>query len=176
MVPVLQTTPVLSMLGLVSQDPFAFVGGDVEQRQFNGYTMGTMANNVQLGVFDCTARAEIDTEVPRRPERDLRVRLWQNEVEQTIPGCDAPGCPLSVVQALLSKMACNESEFKARCGGLTCKKPPKNQKGKAKKQKGKKHRPGRENVERKRPSQPEAASSWASDRGTSWSGWTDWSR
>jgi hypothetical protein len=31
-----QTTPVLSLLGLLREDPYAFVGADVEQREFNG--------------------------------------------------------------------------------------------------------------------------------------------
>jgi hypothetical protein len=133
-----QTTPVLSMLRLVAEDPYAFVGGEVERREFNGYTMGTMANNLQLGIFDCGRKVDAGgTEgegTHRDTARDLRVRLWQNEVERTFPGCASPSCPIGTVQALLSNLACSASEFAARCGGLTCKRPQK----KSKKDTGKK--------------------------------------
>jgi hypothetical protein len=51
--------------------------------------------------------------------RDLRVRLWQNEVERPIPGC-ADGCPLAAAQPIFAVLACNASGLTDRCGGLTC--------------------------------------------------------
>ena len=140
--------------------------------------MGTMANNVQIGVFDCTdASATTGSHdnlvfpliVDRTPDgaeglvsppnghnvlypvqhgivhsvahtgislyaaccipsgwawcqvraRDLRVRLWQNEVERPIPGC-ADGCPLAAAQPIFAALACNASGLTDRCGRLTC--------------------------------------------------------
>ena len=106
------TIPVVSELGLVSENPFELVGGsieDIEARQFNGNSMAMMANNLMFVLWDCGA-----------DDGGYKIELLQNEEPRLIEGCDELLCDARVVVEYLRGKSCGFDELESMCGGLSC--------------------------------------------------------
>merc|ERR1712150_118478 len=102
------TTPVLSALGLLKEDPFIWETDDFEKRQFNGHVFGTMANNLQIAVYLCS-------------DNQYKVKVLQNEVPRLIQGCSDMLCNWDEFRSILAKQACDHNELTDLCTTLICK-------------------------------------------------------
>lgn len=117
--------PVLSALGLLTEDPFLYVtGGDYTQREFNLHYQSPMATNVMLAVYDCKDESSLAVSKTRNK---YFVQILHNEIVQPFPGCagqdgaDRELCPIDTALQLLAAKSCSADEFRTMCGGLTCK-------------------------------------------------------
>ena len=118
--------PVLSALGLVTENPFVYAtsdtAGEYAQREFNLHYQSPMAANIMFVVYDC----DEDVGSVRDAGEGIYVQLLQNEQAMPFPGCmdvigaESPLCSLVAARTIVSQMACKPAEFSLLCGELNC--------------------------------------------------------